>query len=89
MKVRPLVDRVLVKISSETSETKTQGGIYIPETAQEKTQDGVVVAVGPSEDIKVKEGDRVIYDKFAGTPIKIEAEDHLILKAKEIHAVIE
>ena len=69
MKVKPLGDRVLVKMVE--METKTAGGIHIPQTAQEKTQEGVVLAVGDDEAIKVKPKDRVIYDKYAGTTIKV------------------
>ena len=64
MKIKPLGDRVLVKMVE--GETKTAGGIYIPQTAQEKTQEGIVLAVGDDESIKVKVKDRVLYDKYAG-----------------------
>ena len=88
MKVRPLADRVLVK--TEKTESKTASGIIIPDTAQEKTQTAVVVAVGDDkEKIKVKAGERVMYDKYAGTSVKIDGEDHLILKAADIIAVID
>ena len=87
MKVKPLTDRVLVKL--EKSETKTTGGIIIPDTAQEKTQIGVVVAIGDDKDIKVKAGDKVMYDKYAGTQVKIGGDDHLILKMTDILATIE
>lgn len=88
MKVKPLIDRVLVKV--QESETKTAGGIIIPQTAQEKTQTGLVVAVGTDKDvIKVKEGDKVMYDKYAGTQIKIDGVEHLIVKMSDILAVIE
>lgn len=88
MKVKPLSDRVLIKIKE--SETKTAGGIIIPQTAQEKTQVGIVVAVGTDKDvIKVKEGDEVMYDKYAGTQIKIENVEHLIVKMADILAVLE
>lgn len=87
MKVIPLADRVLVK--TEKTESKTASGIIIPDTAQEKTQIAVVIAVGDDkEKIKVKDGDRIMYDKYAGTNIKIEGEDHLILKAGDIIAII-
>ena len=87
MEVIPLADRVLVK--TEKTESKTASGIIIPDTAQEKTQIAVVVAVGDDkEKIKVKDGDRIMYDKYAGTSIKIEGEDHLILKADDIIAII-
>ena len=90
MKVRPLADRVMVKL--EKNEAKTAGGIIIPDTAQEKTQQGTVISVGPGtekEVITVKAGDRVMYDKYAGTQIKIDGEEHLILKMADIIAVVE
>jgi chaperonin GroES len=86
MKIKPLNDRVLVKVKLE--EEKTSGGIFIPQTAQEKTQQGTVLAVGDSEDIKVKVNDHIIYDKYAGTTIKLEGEEQLILKAQDILAII-
>jgi len=88
MKVKPLSDRVLVKL--EKSETKSAGGIIIPDTAQEKTQIGSVVDVGDDKEvIKVKAGQKVMYDKYAGTQVKIGGEEHLILKMADIMAVIE
>jgi chaperonin GroES len=95
MKVKPLSDRVLIKV--QESETKTAGGIIIPQTAQEKTQTGVVVSVGPGvrDDsgkliaLEVKVGDKVMYDKYAGTQIKIDSAEHLIVKMADILAVIE
>ena len=88
MKVKPLADRVIVKL--EKSETKSAGGIIIPDTAQEKTQIGTVVEVGDDKDvIKVKAGQKVMYDKYAGTQVKINGDDHLILKMSDILAVIE
>ena len=90
MKIKPLADRVLVK--NDKAETKTAGGLIIPEAAQEKTQTAVVVSVGPgTEDVPVtvKKGDRIMYDKYSGTPVKIDGEDHLILKMNDIIAVIE
>jgi chaperonin GroES len=88
MKVKPLADRVMVKL--ERNEAKTAGGIIIPDTAQEKTQQGVVVEVGDDKDvIKVKPGQKVMYDKYAGTQIKIDGEEHLILKMADIIAVVE
>jgi len=90
MKVKPLSDRVLVKL--EKNEAKTAGGIIIPDTAQEKTQQGVVVETGPGtekEKITVKSGDRVMYDKYAGAQIKIDGVEHLILKMSDIIAVVE
>lgn len=88
MNVKPMGDRVLVKIKE--SETKTAGGIIIPQTAQEKTQTGVVVAVGTDSDaIKVKVGDEVMYDKYAGTQIKIDGVEHLIVKMSDILAILQ
>lgn len=90
MKVKPLADRVLVK--NDKAETKTSSGIIIPEAAQEKTQTATVVEVGPGTEkvkITVKSGDRIMYDKYAGTQIKIDGEDHLILKMDDIIAIIE
>ena len=90
MKVKPLADRVLLK--QEKAETKTASGIIIPETAQEKTQTATVEAVGPGTDkekITVKAGDRVMYDKYAGTQLKIDGEDYLIVKNSDIIAVVE
>ena len=87
MKVKPLADRILVKI--EKSEAKSAGGIIIPDTAQEKTQTGVVCEVGDDEVIKVKNGQKVMYDKYAGTQVKIDNSEFLILKMSDILAVIE
>jgi chaperonin GroES len=87
MKVTPLGDRILVKMVE--METKTAGGILIPQTAQEKTQEGVVIAVGDDETIKVKAKDRIIYDKYAGTTIKVGGEEQLILKAADVLAKLE
>jgi len=90
MKVTPLGDRVMVKL--EKNEAKTAGGIIIPDTAQEKTQQGTVVSVGPGtekEKITVKNGDKVMYDKYAGTQVKVDGEEHLILRIADIIAVVE
>jgi chaperonin GroES len=88
MKVKPIGDRVLVKL--EDVEEKTAGGIYIPQTAQEKTQIGKVVAVGDDKEaIKVKVGQKIMYDKYAGTTIKVNGEDQLIMKMADILAIIE
>ena len=88
MKVKPLADRVMVKL--EKNEAKTAGGIIIPDTAQEKTQTGVIVAVGDDKEvIKVSVGQKVMYDKYAGTQVKIDGEEHLILKMSDIIAVVE
>ena len=90
MKIKPLADRVLVKQTA--AETKTAGGLIIPDTAQEKTQSATVEAVGPGtekEKITVNVGDKILYDKYAGTNIKIDGEDYLILKMSDIIAVVE
>ncbi len=90
MKIKPLADRVLVK--NDEAETKTASGLYIPDAAQEKTQTATVVEVGPGtadEKITVKVGDRIMYDKYSGTQVKLDGVDHLILKMNDIIAVIE
>jgi len=87
MTVKPLQDRVLIKV--EEAETKTASGLYIPDTAQEKTQTGTVVAVGDDKEmITVKVGDKVMYDKYAGTSVQIDDVDHLIVKSADILAVV-
>jgi chaperonin GroES len=88
MKVKPIGDRVLLSI--EQGEEKTKSGLFIPQTAQEKTQTGVVVEVGDDKDaITVKKGDKVMYDKYAGTAIELDGKDHLIIKMPDIIAVID
>ncbi len=95
MKIRPLQDRILVKRVEE--ETRTKGGIIIPDTAKEKPAEGLVVAVGKGkrgEDGKViepdvKKGDRVLFAKYAGTEVKINDEEHLIMREDDILGVIE
>jgi len=95
MKIRPLQDRIIVKRTEE--EEKTKGGIIIPDTAKEKPLEGKVIAAGNGkilEDGKVrpldvKVGDRVLFGKYAGTEIKIEGEEHLMLREEDILGVIE
>ncbi|MBI4702375.1 MAG: co-chaperone GroES [Deltaproteobacteria bacterium] len=95
MKIRPLHDRILVKRVDE--EHKTKGGLFIPDTAKEKPIEGTVLAAGGGkilEDGKVrkldvKEGDRVLFGKYSGTEVKIEGEEHLILREDDILGVIE
>jgi chaperonin GroES len=95
MKIRPLHDHILVKRVKE--EEKTKGGIIIPDTAKEKPQEGKVVAVGKGkilEDGKlvaldVKKGDRILFNKYAGNEVKIEGEEHLILREDDILGVLE
>ncbi len=90
MKVKPLADRVLVKPAP--IEEKTAGGIIIPDTAKEKPLKGEVVAVGQGtkdEEMVVKEGDKVLYGKYAGTEIEIDGEAYLIMRQSDILAIIE
>ena len=95
MKIRPLQDRVIVKRLEE--EEKTKGGLIIPDTAKEKPQEGKVIAVGKgkvNEDGKVipldvKVGDRILFGKYSGTEVKIEGEEHLIMREEDILGVIE
>ena len=87
MKVMPIGDRILIKPKS--SEGITKGGIVIPDTAQEKTNQGTVIAIGDDkENIKVKVRDSVLYDRYAGTEIKVDNEEHLIIKMDDIIAVV-
>jgi chaperonin GroES len=95
MKVRPLHDRIIVKRLE--GEEKTKGGIIIPDTAKEKPIEGKVVAVGNGkrlEDgsvrpLEVRAGDRILFGKYSGTDIKIDGEEHLILREDDVLAVIE
>ncbi|RKX79790.1 MAG: co-chaperone GroES [Spirochaetes bacterium] len=88
MTIKPLQDRVLIKV--EEAETKTASGLYIPDTAQEKTQTGNVVAIGDDKEmISVKVGDKVMYDKYAGTTVSIDDKDHLIVKSSDILAIVD
>jgi chaperonin GroES len=95
MKIRPLYDRLLIKRIE--AEERTKGGIIIPETAKEKPAKGEVLAVGQGKRNKdgkripldIKQGDRVLFAKYSGNEIKIDDEEHLILREDEILAVIE
>jgi chaperonin GroES len=95
MKIRPLHDRVIV--NRIDSETKTKGGLYIPDTAKEKPIEGTVLAVGNGkilEDgsvraLELKEGDHVLFGKYSGTEVKLDGEEHLILREDDILGVIE
>jgi chaperonin GroES len=94
MKVKPLNGRVLVKRIEEVQVTK--GGILIPDTAKEKSIEGKVIAVGPGKmsdagvriALQLKEGDRVLFGKYAGTEIKMDGEEHLMMREEDILAVI-
>ena len=91
-KIQPLADRVVLRALEEAEQMR--GGLYIPDTAKEKPQEGEVVAVGPGkldEDgdripMEVKAGDRVLYGKYSGTEVKIDGEDFLILRESDILA---
>ena len=95
MKLRPLHDRVIVKRVEE--EEKTEGGIIIPDSAKEKPIEGEVIAVGNGKlldngkklPLEVKKGDRVLFGKYAGTDIKIEGEERLIMREDDIIAIVE
>ena len=95
MKFRPLGDRVLVKRVEE--ETKTKGGIIIPDTAKEKPQEGQVVAVGPGARndkgdvvaLDLKSGDKILFGKWSGSEVKVDGEDLLIMKESDVLGVIE
>ncbi|MDD5761899.1 MAG: co-chaperone GroES [bacterium] len=94
MKVKPLQDRILIKRVEE--EAKTKGGIIIPDSAKEKPQEGLVVAVGPGKVTdngtrvtpEVKAGDRILFGKYSGTDIKVDGVEHLILREDDILAIL-
>jgi chaperonin GroES len=95
MKIRPLYDRILVKRIEE--QNKTAGGLFIPDTAKEKPQEALVVAVGNGKIIEdgslrkleVKAGDKILFSKYSGNEIKIDGTEHLILREDDILAVLE
>ena len=95
MKIRPLQDRVIVRRLEE--EEKTEGGIIIPDTAKEKPMEGRVIAVGKGKVLEggkvvpldVKAGDRVLFSKYAGTEVKLEGEEHLIMREDDILGIVE
>jgi chaperonin GroES len=95
MKVKPLHDRLIVQRLEE--EEKTKGGIIIPDTAKEKPIEGKVIAVGTGRikkdgtkmSLEVKKGDRVLYGKYAGTEVKVDGEEYLMMKEDDILAIIE
>lgn len=89
MNIKPLADRVVVQ--PQEAETKTAGGLYIPDTAKEKPQRGKIVAVGTGkkdEPMELKVGDVVLYGKYAGTEINVDGEDVLIMRQSDVLAVI-
>jgi chaperonin GroES len=95
MKLRPLQDRVLLR--RVEPEAKTAGGIFIPDTVQEKPMEGEVVTVGPGardvagkrHPLDVKSGDRVLFGKWSGTEVKLEGEDLMVMKESDIMGVVE
>jgi chaperonin GroES len=95
MKLRPLQDRILVQRVEE--ESKTKGGIIIPDTAKEKPAEGKVVAVGNGKvgddgkriALEVKKGDRILFGKYSGTEVKIESEEYLIMREDDVLGVID
>ncbi|MBA4390660.1 MAG: co-chaperone GroES [Syntrophus sp. (in: bacteria)] len=94
MKVKPLQDRILVKRLEE--EEKTKGGIIIPDAAKEKPQEGKVIAVGDGKTLEngtkiklsVKVGDKILFGKYSGTEIKIDGEEHLILREDDVFGIL-
>ncbi|MCP4694073.1 MAG: co-chaperone GroES [Desulfobacterales bacterium] len=95
MKLKPLQDRVLVQRVEE--ETKTKGGIIIPDSAKEKPAEGKVVAVGDGKvaddgsriELQLKEGDRILFGKYSGTEVKIEGEEYLIMREDDVLGIVE
>lgn len=95
MNIRPLYDRIIVK--RVEAEEKTKGGLIIPDTAKEKPIEGEIIAVGNGKvlddgsvrGLEVKKGDRILFGKYSGTEIKLDGEEHLILREDEVLAVVE
>ena len=94
MKIKPLADRIVVEPLEETEEMR--GGLYIPDTAKEKPQQGTVVAVGPGRrteegtllEVEVNKGDRVLYGKYSGTEVTVDGTDYLIVMESDVLAVL-
>ncbi len=89
LNIKPLADRVIIEAAA--AEQKTSGGIIIPDTAKEKPQKGIIVAVGngkKDEPMTVKVGDNVLYGKYAGTEITIDGKEYLIMKEADIYAIV-
>jgi len=95
MKIKPLQDRILIKRIAE--EEKTKGGIIIPDAAKEKPQEGIVIAVGDGKTLEngtkapmtVKVGNKILFGKYSGTEIKVDGEEHLILREDDILGIVE
>ena len=96
MKIKPLADRVIVK-PSDVAESKTTGGIIIPDTAKEKPQEGEVIAVGTGKitddgkkiPLDIKAGDKILFGKYSGTEIKIDNKEYLIMHQDDVFGIIE
>ena len=89
MNVKPLADRILIE--PKEAETKTASGLFIPDTAKEKPQEGKVIAVGPgkkNEPMEVKAGDVVLYGKYAGTEINVDGKAYMIMRQSDVLAVL-
>ncbi|HEX4948366.1 MAG TPA: co-chaperone GroES [Blastocatellia bacterium] len=93
-RIRPLQDRVIVKRTDEAEQMR--GGLYIPDTAKEKPQEGEVIAVGPGKvengnkiELTVKVGDKVLFGKYSGTEVKLDGEEYLIMREDDILGIIE
>ncbi len=94
VKIKPLADRVVVEPLEETEEMR--GGLYIPDTAKEKPQQGTVVAVGPGRrseqgeliEVELKKGDRILYGKYSGTEVTVDATEYLIIRESDVLAVL-
>ena len=87
MTVKPLQDRVLIKRLEE--ENKTASGIIIPDNSKEKPSEGEVIAVGTSKDLQVKKGDKVLFEKWGGTEVKVNGEDYLMMKEEKILGILQ
>jgi len=96
MKIRPLYDRIVVKRIEETAD-KTAGGLFIPDSAKEKPQEGEVIAVGQGKraddgkliPLDVKAGDRILFGKYSGSDIKLDGEEYMIMREDEVLGVLE
>ena len=96
MKIRPLYDRIVVK-RVENDQEKTQGGLYIPDTAKEKPQEGEVVAVGKGKRLEdgkvipldVQAGDRILFGKYSGSDIKLDGQEYLIMREDEVLGILD
>ena len=93
-KIKPMADRVVIEPLEETEEMR--GGLYIPDTAKEKPQQGTVVAVGPGRrseqgeliEVELKEGDRILYGKYSGTEVTVDGNEYLIVRESDVLAVL-